>query len=306
MNNKTPKYRNKNWIKSKLPDLYRLATDSEMHEYYLEKIKESCTLSLQNKTYRQVYGVIELHVNCIAVAFLNKGAHEVLSGNQSGWKSLQQGLTIRAWAAKLHATYTMLDKQYKNRAVIFAELYPHALCQAAAMGYDSFAIPYAKLAIENFYLTKGGDEVWFYTMPFFPFVLKLFGKWLGVEIDLRSDIKNPLGGYQVIFDHWDYPELLAEDILSICDLHCKESVERGAYPAFLFAPYTVFPVEIMALYRIRKELGLETPVVDHQLLQNQLNFPPPIFEEIPENEIPDIQVAIERYKHDFPEPIVGW
>ena len=144
---------------------------------------------------------------------------------------------------------------------------------------------------------EGGDNVFFYTERLGPYILKLYSQWTRQELSFRPDVADPLGRYQRVFDKWSSTDELAEAISDICDLHCEESFDVGSYPMFVYPPYNIFPVEILALLRVRSDLGLKTPVIDHPLLRSALCSPPKIVPVI-QDELLD--AAVEFVRRDFP------
>lgn len=66
---------------------------------------------------------------------------------------------------------------------------------------------------------------------------------------------------------------------------------------FVFEPFNILPVEIMAVYRVRRELGLETPIVDHPLIQSPLFSPPPLTDPPAD---PLLERVIAHIQKDFP------
>jgi hypothetical protein len=69
-----------------------------------------------------------------------------------------------------------------------------------------------------------------------------------------------------------FPKVLAD----ACDYHLGRIAleEENDYPEFEHVPYCWFPVEILAIKRIREEQGLSTPLPDLPLLQTVLGKVP--------------------------------
>jgi len=88
------------------------------------------------------------------------------------------------------------------------------------------------------------------------------------ELFCRS-IDNPVfpddfGPYAELFQSWDRQEELAHAISSVGDYHVQQIRTDGEFEN---NPHDIFPSEILALYRVREKLGLETPWVKHPLLE---------------------------------------
>jgi hypothetical protein len=100
--------------------------------------------------------------------------------------------------------------------------------------------------------------------PFFIWLLEKCERPDGRPI-LPSDFNyGPYGG---IVEHWDGPEnSLAAALIEGCEYHCQRMFSTGNSEEFYPMPYTLVPVEILAVRMVRDQLGLITPQVKHPLL----------------------------------------
>jgi hypothetical protein len=93
------------------------------------------------------------------------------------------------------------------------------------------------------------------------------------------DIERPgvasLGVYRAIFDSWHEPVDFASALLDACDYHLDHATYSDADKEFLTAPYDLFPVDIVAIARVREKQGLPMPELDHPLMKTPLAKPPP-------------------------------
>lgn len=140
---------------------------------------------------------------------------------------------------------------------------------------------------------------------------RLFGYWTNsrrgcfrsylCEIYARSTgsggFADDFGPYTSIFSGWNEPQRLDEAICAACDYHVQQIKADGEFEN---NPHDIFPSEILALYRIRERLGLETPAVKHALLDTP-------FTDVPEsiNYEPDslVQAAADLAMRLLPEAI---
>lgn len=111
--------------------------------------------------------------------------------------------------------------------------------------------------------------------------------------------------YSAIFIHWEAPDELASAIAAACDYHLSRAVEPRGYEIHEFnrAPFTLLPVEILALRSVREKLGLRMPEVDHPLLNSPLvrNLPltlPSAHDEL----LDELKAAVARFHQ---EPTAG-
>jgi len=85
----------------------------------------------------------------------------------------------------------------------------------------------------------------------------------------------------------------------VCDYHCQQCFDSpGEQADFVWFPYNVFPVEILAIQRVRKDLGLSVPLIVHPLLDSplvQVPSTPPLVQDALLGRIK------ERARTDFPE-----
>ncbi len=304
-------YRDSKWFVKNLKNMTAIANEPPRADFYSELRNDlfvECALPLKKGKLQSVYGLINSSLAMLSWECMTKGAIAVLNNDMQGWKELRRGFLYDAWAARYRHAFIVHDNCYDEphnpaSAAIFEGKEALTLSHAIATGDDKFARGFGKHLLANFEKTGGGDKVYFYTMPFFPFVLKLFSIWVGKEIAFCADVAQPLGRYQQIFDSWADASSLTAALLDLCDLHCEEAVDKGGYPAFAYHPYNLFPVEIMSIYRIRQSLSLETPQVAHPLLQSKLFYPP-----IPSPHVEDpvLDRVIGRFRSDNNEGMVSW
>jgi hypothetical protein len=97
------------------------------------------------------------------------------------------------------------------------------------------------------------------------------------------------GPYRAIFDAWAQEESLSSAITAACDYHVEQINVKDPDDIGVFEnnPHDIFPAEILALYRVREQLGLSTPKVDHPLLDSP-------FCDVPENIIYEPDPLIEQ------------
>jgi|GEM_PF-3087338 len=261
-------------------------------------------LGRSHKSLREKYGPISIRLGFLATWYSKRGAGTVLCADTSGWKNLSLGLHYKSWGIRLR--FALMDREgsYDRSPLTCSLLYseerePHWLAEILATGEDTLANGLGKQLVQNFKRTGGGDKVYFYTVPFAPFMFKLYCLWVGQEVTFRDDVPDPLGPYQSLIDAWNDPDEFPKQLLKACDYHCEQTFDDPkGYPAFTWMPYNVFPVEILAIQRVRRDLGLPTPEIEHPLLESPLAHPPATLPEV-HDELLDKVIA--QVKVDFPE-----
>ena len=229
------------------------------------------------------------------------GAVRVLTGDAMGWSQLRLGFLYRGWS--LRCRYAMVDREKCNRTYTYSPVLidqePHCLAEAIAIGDIPFAHGFGQKLIANFQADGKGGPMHFYCTPLAPFVLGLYARWIGTHIIFREDVARPMGGYQALFDHWEDPGGFALALSRACDYHCEQCFGKpDACADFMWFPYNVYPVEILAIQQIRRELGLPYVFITHRLLDSPLAA-------TPENTAAKDDELLERItaraRADFPE-----
>ncbi|MSQ94191.1 MAG: hypothetical protein EXR98_06505 [Gemmataceae bacterium] len=101
--------------------------------------------------------------------------------------------------------------------------------------------------------------------PLSPFLLKLYSMRNPAIFDGVSEPEKSYGVYGTVFAAWDDPVKLAGALDVVCDYHMMRT---GDDHEFSWPPFETLATEILAVLRIRQELGLETPRIDNQLLDS--------------------------------------
>ncbi|MFO0937593.1 MAG: hypothetical protein U0798_13880 [Gemmataceae bacterium] len=267
-------YRNPKWVSKKVKELVDITNEAPREKFYSDVAKEllvNIDMPLKKNKFQSVYGLLTGDFSTLASRYLSLGAAKLYNNNESGWEEIRKGILYDKFSAKFRHAFIVKDNCFDDPSnivsgSIFAGKEALTFCLALVLGDLDFVNGFGRHVLKNFIKSQGGDKIYFYSTPFFPFVLKLYSLLNGVEIQFRTDVKTPLGRYQQIFENWNSAQNLVGPILDVCDYHCEQSVETGELPAFAYLPYTVLPVEIYSLFCVRKILNLDTPIIDHPIL----------------------------------------
>lgn len=144
----------------------------------------------------------------------------------------------------------------------------------------------------QFVRALGGEQIWagglgweHYTesMSFAPDIFHALHFMLRLLADYFGAPPYPLGTkgrsepiFLALFDVWRHPdpEVLAPACLAALDFHTWRWAHKEWGPEF----WHYHPIEILLLFRLRKDLGLTNPVLDHPLMNTPLGVLP---EEVP-------------------------
>lgn len=214
------------------------------------------------------------------------GCRKVLEANHSGWMDLSKGLEYLCWGNRINLRLSSIPgrmKAYRLDACLVFGL-------AFAFGFDQ----HARFLAEKLLLSPIPDDEQFDRQsdwsPFVPLMMKLAALWVGVEFD-ESRIKGaychdgrgkswwekiPCAAYEGIWTHWDDAAALAEDLNGACDYHIANglTVREKDSMEFYSGLYSAVAMEVLSVLRLRRELGLSVPVVEHPFLQTPLHSPP--------------------------------
>ena len=126
-----------------------------------------------------------------------------------------------------------------------------------------------------------------------PFVLHLYARWSGKPFALDDLPLRSMQAYEPLLSLWQTEDMqaFAKAVLETCDFHMERSKlsEVETYE-FTIPEHVLFPVEILALLRLRETKGLVNPVIDHPLMQTPIGRLPEI-KSVPHDEMMDRAVA---------------
>jgi len=225
---------------------------------------------------------IDLAVNMpwIGTYISAKGAVTCFEDLREGWTLLKRGFLYYYWDCRIEARaadFWDLSKIAPDEAFFgLAKHYARDGALGLALGTPeaTWLLEHVDSSLENKCLGWLSDD--FYA----PYMLRLYRKLVG-KADVTGVPSDPEGWehpFVELVDNWDDGDSLAESIFRMCEYHMRWN--RGDSPeheAEFSAPYAILnPIEIHALEAIRRELGLATPQVEHELLQPPF-YPVPDF-----------------------------
>ncbi|EPU1147466.1 hypothetical protein ACVUMY_004143, partial [Acinetobacter baumannii] len=79
------------------------------------------------------------------------------------------------------------------------------------------------------------------------------------------------GKFKDVIDNWSYNSVCLEPLLvEIANLHCEELIDndvRKYPPKFIRPPFTLLPLEIHVINKLRADDGLDEIYVSHPLMK---------------------------------------
>ncbi len=108
-------------------------------------------------------------------------------------------------------------------------------------------------------------------------ILRIFADYFGEpEITVKGEaLTHPV--YNALAKHWRHTEAesLAPVLLAVCDEHTRRNVRAKPYDyEYDFNCFERTPVEILLVFKLREELGLANPQLDHPLMNTPLGVLP--------------------------------
>jgi len=203
-----------------------------------------------------------------------KGVAGVCKGKPEGWNALYESYSYLSWNVRV---YTGLYQRGRiSTGFDFSFPQNRALCSLAhaiAIQDDEFAEWCGQMLLSNYQIGDGPFNRWY--CPFGSFLIELFARWKSLKIATTPLPRPPLGVFQELLEAWNHDRDFASALIKACDYHVERSVDgKIAHAEFVRIPYNVFPVDILAIKRIRDEAGLSWPTVQHPLLNTPMVTPP--------------------------------
>jgi hypothetical protein len=217
--------------------------------------------------------VATVTLGVLATYYGSKGVIGVVDGDRAAWDDIHRSLAYHFWCLKIQSM------------VFFKTAFLRPIHPVSGIGNE---ISIAG-CLYCYYLASGSEERQHYTIDvlkgiatipgavppkfwaeriFEPFVLRLHQKQESIDLP-DALLQRDLGPYGKILDYWDTPERLADAIRDVCDYHCSNMEDTGDDwdPEFDQPPFDLLPCEILGIYAMRQKMELETPKVDHPLLE---------------------------------------
>jgi hypothetical protein len=119
---------------------------------------------------------------------------------------------------------------------------------------------------------KKDKRITAWNVPLYAFALYLFAKWKKLPVDYSPPDACELGVYQDLLDTWDNEAAFAKCLIAACDYHVDQAFDDSDQDTqdFFYPLYNLFPVEILAVKRIREFDGGAMPEIDHPLMKTIL------------------------------------
>ncbi|MBM4068781.1 MAG: WGR domain-containing protein [Planctomycetes bacterium] len=238
--------------------------------------------------------LITLAMESVGKRIIEEGVTSVLQGRPEGWPRIHLALQYEVWS--IHLQRHMGKRQEIDQI-------PDHGGRLLALAWSLGDLSIVRWLGEA--MLKHPEHFSWHFTPLEPYLLQLYALWKNIEINWANYPKAKLGVYQQIFSAWEDPAKLSVALEMCCDYHLLRTGESG-YQEFSWSPYDIFPVEILAVHRVRELLGLPTPMIAHALMDSPLGkLPSPVHS--PPDEL--LQRILDAIVQDAPEllaEVEGW
>lgn len=264
--------RAKRWeLANELKELQEWLREPGQEDFQWKEARKHIEEELANPDEKSLAGC-QGSLNQLRWWMASRGAVDVLGGRRTGWEHIAKGLAYEMWNLRISLAY-YVDRTFPKTGAMCDDDFSVIFSHAIAFRRDQFVHWCGRILVDSFMTGKGAFRDWTIT-PLNPFVVKLYAKWQSIDLS-TAKVKRKLGVYEGLLKHWDDLPNLKKALAEVCDYHCAKVVSDDDDPnEFDGAPYEVFPAEILAYQRIRRDMGVETPSIDHPLLASPLAFPP--------------------------------
>ncbi|MBM3997136.1 MAG: hypothetical protein FJ303_23745 [Planctomycetes bacterium] len=199
--------------------------------------------------------------------------YDLLNDNPAGWRHLHASFLYRVWHARINGGYQ--DAGYSKAVFDIWEMglgFAHSIAvrEDGFMDWQGQEFLNSLAGKNNKY--RGWEERCFEV-----FSVALYAMFRNKAMNFAEGLAVPLGVYQEVFDSWHDPIGLGRALVNVCEHHWVETndlEDLGHVGAFSWAPYSIFPVEMLAIRRIREEAGLPMPDIEHPLMKTLFAAPP--------------------------------
>lgn len=271
--------RSANWSLPKLKAYYRSWVESkESQKFARDDARKQVSELLTQPDAPAALVLIAAYLNKIVQWESSFGAHTVLAGEPSGWHHLFAAADFQSLELRIkrhtHASVTASGRAYPvpliHRAISRCSVHATAVRNDRAADWCG-GVVLAELGAPTGFL-KGWDET-----PFHRLVAWLYAIWRKHPFPPAGARLRDLGVYQSVADGWGSDAAFRKAILQACDYHCtRYDPDVDDNGEFWPSPLDVFPAEILALCRVRREVLGADVLVSHPLLDSPLGIVPEI------------------------------
>ncbi len=232
---------------------------------------------------------IQVALETLAGHLSTSGAVRVLEGDDGGWSLLRAGVRYEYYRTQIALRHFARIDDGKMAAEAFeGRDWSLLLSQALALGETAVADWCGRAALRHPRAFGFANP-----LPLQPFMARLYCVWKKAKPDEGRFAASKLGAYREVLDAWRDEGALAAALVRACDYHARQARRDEVVSEFAYFPANVFPAEILAIYRVRRDLRLHTPDLQHPILTTPLGRPPASIPPTPDDVLDRLMTAVE-------------
>lgn len=208
----------------------------------------------------------------LAVCHGIQGEVAICGGDTFGWEEVSRAMLYRYWGLMPRAkgfSKTSFLQSIRNVPNLTNQLSSAGCLLAGFIAADRHDLAESVADVLVGMLTIDGaiDPGYLKARRFEPFMLWLYSIYSGGAAPILIEDMN-LGIYQKVIGGWADEQRLVGTLEDMCQYHLANSEDKGGAwdPEFKNPPFDLLPLEIIAIFKVRQQIGLISPVVTSPLL----------------------------------------
>lgn len=238
----------------------------------------------------------------------SQGSHNLLQ-DKDGWPLIHSGFHYLALDLRTTVLYVTLNQE-KNKPLppsadrfLLRDSSLHCAYSLGA-GLDCELDYFQNVVTFQLDHLEKGDLKRLNVEPFIEW-LCLMRKHGGARFPSRADTNY--GVYGPVMEAWENAAALCGALHDLCEFHCdRMGTSNARYNEFMLSPFDLVPVEIIALYQVRKELGLQTPAIRHPILQGRIAQMEGNARDAEDELLRQLKGLLPHYEKRLTQPIAVW
>jgi hypothetical protein len=204
--------------------------------------------------------------------YAREGVANLSSSNAGAWAELLKGAQFEFWNIRIRCrSYDRLPNKFRADE-LSAPIIDAGQCGILCMALGAWTE--ADWMAHRLQQSRTDGSIspwtWYHAVPRLVIALQ---RLLAGQRDV-SDLE--LGVYRNIFAQWDNQANLRQALLDAANYHVENLRDKSNadIAEFTHPPMDIVPAELIAIQRVREKLGLETPAIDHPLMETPFANPP--------------------------------
>jgi hypothetical protein len=256
---------------------------------------ESTVKRLEEELAYELSPGLTVGIDKLSSWFGNLGNYEVLQSDSAGWRNIRRSIEYGSLGIRINSVFQDLATRGTRQAGDSAI----SLSSALAFRQDRYATWLGDRILDSL---KANERKYEFGPPadYNRAFLQFYALFRRRKFDVKDYTSESLGVYQAVLDGWQNEKAYLKACLQACDYHVERMHEEEGFSEFLGAPENLLPVEILMIRRIRDDLGLPNPEIDHPLMQTPLGHPPKQLPEIKDNLLDKVTAKAKADLEHFP------